>query len=109
MLEALALVLGSRRSGFTDADFHCSDTGKPIVIDVTVGDLPNGLRDLEAYSRAIRGWLDALDDIADEPLDGYEPVLTLRLTVNADCEPTWCLYSDRFAASDLSQRIRRRP
>lgn len=99
--EALDLVLGSRRSGFTDADFHCSDTSKPIVIDVTVGDLPKELRDLEAYSRVIRGWLDASDDIADEPLDGYEPVLTLRLMVNADCEPTWCLYSERFAASDL--------
>lgn len=106
VLEALDLVLGSRRAGFTDADFHRLDTHRPIVIDVTVGDLPKELLNLEAYSRAIRGWCDWLDDLADEPKDGYEPVLTLRLCVKEDCEPTWCLHSERLAEADLPRDMR---
>src|SRR3954465_7963740 len=60
VLEALDLVLGSRRAGFTDADFHRLDTDRPILIEVTIGDLPREMLDLEAYIRATRGWSDEL-------------------------------------------------
>lgn len=103
ILEALDLVIGSRRSSFTDTDFHCTDVTKPILIEVTVGALPKPLTDLEIYGAALRGW-SASDGIADEPGEGFEPVLTLRLTVGDDGEPTRCLYSERIA--DLPRDMR---
>jgi energy-coupling factor transporter ATP-binding protein EcfA2 len=106
VLEAIDLVLGSRRSGFTDADFHNLSTSAPIRIDVTLGDLPRAMLDLEAYAQAIRGWNAAAQQIADEPDEGLEPALTLRLTVGADCEPAWCLHSDRLAAAELPRDMR---
>jgi putative ATP-dependent endonuclease of the OLD family len=91
---------------FSEADFYRLDTSQPIIIDVTVGDLPPEILDLEAYSLAIRGWDDLFEMLNDEPSDSDEPVLTLRLTVNEDCEPVWCLHSARLAASGLPRDIR---
>ena len=106
VLEAIDLVLGARRTALTDADFHNLDTNRPIVIEVTVGDLPRELLDLEAYIRALRGWCSWLGDLQDEPRDEYEPVLTLQLCVTEDCEPAWCLYSERLAESELPRDMR---
>lgn len=106
ILDAIDLVLGARRAAFTDADFHHGNVSEPIIIEVTVGDLPPALLSLEAYGLALRGWFDLADQVYDEPEDGTEPVLTLRLTVDANCEPSWCLYSDRLAASELPRDMR---
>jgi len=104
ILEALDLVIGSRRGSFTDADFHQLNTGDPIVIDVTIGDLPKEVLNLEAYIRFLRGYLWGL--VFDEPRDGTEPVITVRLKVGEDCEPTWCLFSERVDPADLPRDIR---
>lgn len=106
VLEALDLVLGARRSSFTDADFHKLDTSKPIIIDVTVGQLPKELLNLEAYIRFLRGYDDVFSWIVDEPEDGVEPAITLRLKVNGDCEPTWSLFTKRIDPEDLPRDVR---
>jgi putative ATP-dependent endonuclease of OLD family len=106
ILDALDLVLGTRRGSFTEVDFHRLNLDDPIIIDVTVGDLPQAILDLEAYSSAIRGWNDFWEEVNDEPGDGDEPVITIRLVVAADEEPTWCLHSDRLANSGLPRDIR---
>jgi hypothetical protein len=106
ILEALDLTIGARRSSFTDADFHDLDTGEPIVIDVTIGDLPKEILNLEGYIRFLRGYWDAFGSVEDEPINGVEPVITLRLTVGEDCEPTWCLFSNRVGPTDLPRDIR---
>jgi hypothetical protein len=41
-----------------------------------------------------------LGALEDEPRKGLETVLTVRLTVAADLEPVWSLYSDRTALLD---------
>ena len=81
ILDALDLVLGTRRGSFTEVDFHRLNLDDPIIIDVSVGDLSPEILDLEAYSSAIRGWNDFLGDLNDEPGDGDEPVITIRLAV----------------------------
>jgi putative ATP-dependent endonuclease of the OLD family len=42
----------------------------------------------------------------DEPGDGTEPVITVRLKVGEDCEATWCLFSERVDPADLPRDIR---
>ena len=93
VLEAIDLVVGARRASFTDADFHKLDTNKPIIIDITIGQLPKELLNLEAYIRFLRGYDSVFEMIDDEPGDGVEPAITLRLKVTGDCEPTWSLQS----------------
>jgi predicted ATPase len=106
VLEAIDLVLGARRASFTDADFHVLDTRTPIVIEATIGDLPSELLNLDAYVLALRGWAAGSVVPVDEPVDGAEPVLTLRLSVGEDCEASWCLHSDRLAAAELPRDMR---
>ncbi|MFT8247280.1 ATP-dependent nuclease [Roseomonas sp. BN140053] len=106
VLEAIDLVLGTRRSTFTDTDFHCLNVEQPISIEVTVGDLPRELLDLELYSAAIRGWSAVTSELADEPGEGLEPVITLKVTVSESCEATWQLHSERLAANELPRAMR---
>jgi putative ATP-dependent endonuclease of OLD family len=67
-LEALDLAIGARRSSFTDADFHDLDTGEPIVIDVTIGDLPKEILNLEGYIRFLRGYWKLFGTVINLPI-----------------------------------------
>ncbi len=102
ILDALDLCLGARRNlSMTDADFHNLDVRKPIEISVTIGRLNDGLKNLESYGLYLRGFDPKSGAVHDEPDVGLETVLTLRLKVEADLEPSWTLYSVR--ASDQGQ------
>lgn len=96
VLDAIDLCLGARRSvSFGDTDFHCLDVTRPIVISVTIGELPDSLLNIDAYGDYLRGYDADLGLIEDEPRDGLETVVTVRLRVTADLEPVWLLYSER--------------
>lgn len=106
ILEAIDLVLGGRRAGFNDADFYVLDILNPITIDVTVGELPKEILNLESYSRFLRGYESKNQEVVDEPAQGTEPVVTLRLKVSEDWDPTWSLFSERMESGDLPRDIR---
>lgn len=74
---------------FDDADFHqCSPVNK-ISIEVVLGDIPEEFRDLEAYGHWLCGWSKATLRRHNEPGDGLEDALRIRLTVSDDLEPSW--------------------
>ena len=93
-LDAVEAALSPRWFTFSEPDFHCCDTGKSIVIEATVGELSRALKSDERLGLYIRGWTVA-GDLRDEPEDDDEPVLTVRLTVDASIEPVWELVCDR--------------
>jgi putative ATP-dependent endonuclease of OLD family len=106
LLDAIDIVLGLRRSyPFSDADFHNMDTGKPIIITVTLGDLDEDFKRLEAYGHFFRGFDPQTKKINDEPLSGNEKVLTLQVRVCDDLEPEWLLYSDRALQEGIEKRL----
>jgi hypothetical protein len=41
---------------FSDADFHGLDVNKPIVITITVGELEDTLKSMEAYGQYLRSF-----------------------------------------------------
>lgn len=101
ILDAIDACLSARRTvSFSDADFHGLDVSQPVVIRVTLGDLPDSLKDIDTYGDYLRGYDDCFECVKDEPSKGCETVLTVQLTVGADLEPMWRLYSDRTAALD---------
>lgn len=101
ILDAIDLCLGARRGlELSDTDFFGLDVSQPITISLTLGDLSERLKNLENYGECLRGYEDLIGAVEDEPRKGLETVLTVRLTVTADLEPVWRLYSDRTAHLD---------
>src|SRR3546814_594918 len=94
LLDAAEAALSSRWFSFTEPDFLACDTSNPIVIEATVGELSKSLKSDERLGLYIRGWT-AVGQLRDEPEDDDEPVLTVRLTVDATMEPVWELVCDR--------------
>ncbi|MCZ6860018.1 MAG: AAA family ATPase, partial [Alphaproteobacteria bacterium] len=94
ILDAVYLCLGARRNiQFSDADFHRLDVETPINISVTLGELDDGLKNLDAYGMYVRGFDAESKTIEDEPEKDAETVLTVRLTIASDLEPSWSLVS----------------
>jgi putative ATP-dependent endonuclease of the OLD family len=75
ILEAIDLCLGARRSiQFEDADFHQLDVENNISISVTVGELDDTLKNLDAYGMYLRGFDSESGTIDDEPeKDWFSP------------------------------------
>ena len=74
---------------FDDADFHLCDPTYPITIDAVLGDLPDTFRDVEKYGYWLCGWNPEECARTDDPGDGLEDALRIRLTVASDLEPAW--------------------
>ncbi|MCF1742041.1 ATP-dependent nuclease [Paradevosia shaoguanensis] len=106
ILDAIDFCLGPRRNiQFTDADFHRLDVETPITITVTLGELDDGLKNLDAYGMFVRSFDAATENIEDEPEKDAETVLSLRLTVASDLEPSWTLVSERAEAQGFDRNL----
>jgi predicted ATPase len=106
ILDAIDLCLGARRNfQFSDADFFQLNVEKPISISVTVGELSDNLKLMDAYGLYLRGYDEILCSIEEEPSTETETVLTINLTVASDLEPVWTLVSERASALDQSRNL----
>ena len=90
ILEALRRAFHPRWNlSFDDADFHLCDPANTIVIEAVLGNLPDAFRDLERYGHWLCGWNAQTLAHTDDPGDGLEDALRIRLTVTDDLEPAW--------------------
>ena len=106
ILDAVNFCLGARRNiQFTDADFHLLDVETPITITVTIGELDDDLKNLDAYGMYLRSFDARSGKIEDEPEESAETVLTVKLTVASDLEPSWSLVSERAAAQGQTRNL----
>lgn len=106
VLDAIEAALSSRWFAFSEADFIGGDTTKIIQIEATIGELSKALKSDERFGIYIRGWTPA-GSIRDEAEDDDEPVLTVRLTVDATLEPAWEVFCNRMEDTrTLSNRDR---
>lgn len=94
VLDAIEAALSSRWYTFGEGDFRECDTSQPIKIEVTIAELSKPLLSDEKFGLYIRG-LAPDGTVRDEPEDGDEPVLTVRLAVDATMEPVWEVVNDR--------------
>ncbi len=89
ILDAIDVVLAPRNYvTFTDTDFFAGDVDQSIVIEASVGELSEELVE-ERYGLFTRGYRP--DQLLDDVEDDSEQVLTVRLEVTKDLEPTWTL------------------
>lgn len=104
ILDAIDLCLGARRNvNFSDTDFHHLDVAQPVLIEITLGDLPEALVNLESYGEFLRGFDAASGRVEDEPRAGFDTALTIRLSVKADLEGSSSLYSVRAEQQGLER------
>lgn len=95
VLDAAEAALSPRWITFNEADFHEVNTGEEVIIEVTIGELSKTLLSDGRFGLYLRG-LAADGTINDEPVDTDQPVLTVRLSVDATMEPVWSLACDRY-------------
>jgi putative ATP-dependent endonuclease of OLD family len=106
ILDAIDYCLGARRNlQLVDTDFHCLDVTQPITIAITLGQLDDTLKSIEAYGLYLRGFNKETGDIVEEPEASHETILTLQLQVLADLEPQWTLVSARGAAQGQTRNL----
>ena len=74
---------------FDDADFFQCAPANAIRVEVILGDIPDQFRDLENYGHHLCGWNPQTLIQRDEPGDGLEDALRIRLAVGNDLEPSW--------------------
>jgi putative ATP-dependent endonuclease of the OLD family len=94
ILDAIELALLPRWNvPFSDADFFRADITSAIQIHVTVGELPDNLLSEDRCGLYLRGY-QPFKPLNDDPEDGWDPVITIRLRVTDDLEPHWELVKD---------------
>ena len=74
---------------FDDADFFQCDPENAIRIDVILVDILDRYRDLESYGHHLSGWDLETETRHDEPGEGLEDALRVRLSADSDLEPSW--------------------
>ncbi len=95
ILDAIDFALSPRWDiPINDSDFYLGVTNDPIEITVTVGQLPNKLLDDKKFGLQLRGW-NKNTGINDEPQEGDEGVLSIRLAVESSLEPIWSVFTER--------------
>lgn len=97
ILDAVECALSPRWNiQFDDTDFYDAKTDEPILITVTVGDLPEPLKSEAKYGFLAKGW-SASGECHDEPEEGDEVVLSIQLRVDPSLEQSWVVVNDRDA------------
>lgn len=95
ILDAIALVFAQSWSiHLNDSDFCGCDTGRPIVIEGTVVDVPPEL--IDKYGNHIRGVRQdggLVDDMESSEALKAQTALTIQLKVGKDLEPVWSVVS----------------
>lgn len=106
ILDAIDLCLGARRNiTLGDTDFFGLDVSQPIQITLTLGQLPDTLKNLDVYGQYLHAFDSTTGQPQAEPLQGFETVLSLRLIVDSELEPIWTLVSERAQALGQERNI----
>ena len=101
ILDAIELCLNPRPYTLADdCDFHNLDTSKVVRITVTLADLPTEFLTEDRYGMQVRGWNAATAAVEDEPADGLDYAISLRVTIDASLEARWSIFNDRMSASE---------
>jgi len=80
---------------FDDSDFTDCDVSNEIIIEATVGSVPDELISDTKFGLHLRGWKESEQTIHDEPDDEDIRVLTIRLKVDQYLIPEWSVVTDR--------------
>lgn len=110
ILDAINLALTDRWSlAIADTDFHNADVSEPIVIRVTLADLPDDVLRHDALGFHLSG-ITTDGTLLRDPEEHSETCVTVQLTVGADLDPQWSVYrvDDQETPPPLRSGLRRK-
>ena len=88
----------------TDTDFYNCNIDENIVIQLTIGDIPERLLTEEKYGLYIRKDVDESQD--DEPTDSDDKFITIELRINEMFECKWSVINNRSDGKPISHKDR---
>lgn len=74
---------------FDDADFYNCDPQNAIEIYILLTDIIDDFKDLASYGAHLCGWNAEALERHDEPGEGLNEALLIKLTVSGELEPKW--------------------
>ena len=74
---------------FEDADFYKCNPKNAITIEVVLGNIPDDFYDLGKYGHWLCGWNSVKLQREDDPGEGLEEALWVRLRIMENLEPSW--------------------
>jgi hypothetical protein len=96
ILDAIELVLSPRFAiSIDDTDFFEMGIQENIVITATVGPVPAALKAEGKFGLALQG-CSAEGVMHDEPAEGDDPVISVRLQIDSTLEPKWAVVNERL-------------
>jgi len=96
ILDAISCVFSpSWNLSFLDTDFYDCDVEQQIEIEASIYDFPKILMREDKYGLYIRGLHQQENAIHDEIEDDHVALITIRLCVSRDLEPTWHVVNNR--------------
>ena len=106
ILDAISLVLSSNWNlSVYDSDFYKGNVNEPIMIEISLIDIPEKFIREEYYGLYIRG-LDSNGEIHDELQDNHKKVLTIRLKIEKNLEPQWHIINKNAEPKHIPGRDR---
>jgi putative ATP-dependent endonuclease of the OLD family len=101
ILDAIELALNPRSYVFADdSDFFDLDFDNPIKITVTLADLSSVFKSDERYGMHLRGWNTNTSQVEDEPAEGLEYALSIRVTIDKSLEARWSIFNKRIGEGE---------
>jgi len=97
ILDAIELALNPRSYVFADAsDFFNLDIDDSIKITITLASLTSEFRSDDRYGMYLRGWNGQASNVEDEPGEGLEDALSVRVMIDKSLEAHWSIFNDRI-------------
>lgn len=101
ILDAIELALNPRSYLFADdSDFFNLDIKSPIIITVTVTDLPADFIADDRYGMHLRGWNKTKLELEDESGEGLTDALSVRVMIDESLEARWQIFNERIEANE---------
>ena len=99
ILDAIELTLNPRTNYLgDDADFYNLDLTDPITITVTLIGIPDEFCTDNRYGLHLRGWDEGTKTLFDEPADGLQEALSIRVEIDATTlEGRWSIFNERLS------------
>lgn len=108
ILDAIELALNPRLYPFADdSDFFDADYRKIANITVTLAELPPEIKADDKYGLHLRGWNAATSKIEDEPREGLEEALSLRVVIDGSLEARWSIFNERIPQNETDPPVLR--
>jgi putative ATP-dependent endonuclease of OLD family len=102
ILDAIELALNPKSYVFADdTDFFDLDVHKPITITVTLAGLPSEFISDDRYGMYLRGWNGQTFKVEDEPGEGLEEALSVRVMIDQSLEARWFIFNDRIIDEEI--------